>query len=147
MKAIRRVTLFVLASMIVTVVVFMQAATAEQRYPKALEKGQHARSCEFQGKQLNQGVIVIADIQREKLVKQQCSNGRWIAFSPNYQEVSRSLMNNIRRRAKELSDYSCDTRGVCNCRGDNSCMKLFDSGKCQGPITCDPNNPQACGCS
>jgi len=146
MKAIRRVTLFVLASVIVSVVVCMQAATAEQHYPKALEKGQHARSCEIQGQQFNQGVIVIGGVHRDNLVKQQCSNGRWIAFSPNDQEASRSLMNNIKRRAEELSDYSCDQRGSCHCRGDDSCRKLFESGKCQGPITCNPNNPQDCRC-
>ncbi len=145
MKAIRRVRLFVLASMIVSVVVFMQAATAEQRYPKALEKGQHARSCEIQGQQFNQGVIVIADVRRGKLVKQKCSNGRWVAFSPNDREAS-GLLSGIQNQTERLSGYNCDQRGGCYCRGDDSCRKLFESGKCQGPITCDPNNSQACRC-
>jgi hypothetical protein len=145
MKAVRRVTLFVLASMIVNFVICMQVATAEQRYPKALEKGQHARSCEFQGQQFNQGVIVIAGVHRQKLVKQQCSNGRWIAFSPNDREAD-GLLTAIQNQAEGLSGYNCDQRGGCHCRGDDSCRKLFESGKCRGPITCNPNNPQDCRC-
>jgi hypothetical protein len=62
--------------MIIIIVVFMQSVTAEQRYPRALEKGQHARSCEIQGQQFNQGVVVIVGVHRGKLVKQQCSNWR-----------------------------------------------------------------------
>ena len=144
MKFSRRMMLFVLATMIVSIVVCLQSVTAEQRYPRALEKGQHARSCEFQGQQFNQGVI-IADVRREKLVKQQCSNGRWTAFALNDRE-SDSLLSKIQKRAEGLSNYSCDQRGGCHCRGDDSCRKLVNSGKCQGPITCDPNNPQVCRC-
>jgi len=146
MRFIRRVVLFVLASMIVSVVVCIQSVTAEQRHPKALEKGQHTRSCEIQGRQFNQGVIVIAGVHRGKLVKQQCSNGRWTAFSPKEQEASDSLLSNIKKRAEGLSGFSCDQRGGCHCRGEDNCGKLVESGKCQGPITCDPNNPQACRC-
>ncbi len=99
-----------------------------------------ARACVLGGQRIAPNTIV-ADVRAGQLRRQQCVNGRFIAFTPQ------AGIGSLQTTAPPGdSEHSCGDGG-CNCWGDSDCSQLVDSGKCHGnPLTCDPANPQSCHC-
>jgi hypothetical protein len=52
----------------------------------------------------------------------------------------------ITSKPKQPEKFTCSQSGGCNCWGNSDCNNLVQSGKCRGPLKCDPVNPNACHC-